>query len=200
MSAIPVKVGITGGIGSGKSYISKLLQRRFGIAVYDCDAEAKRLTNTSPDIRRRLEALVGQDVYDAEGLVRQRLAEYLFADATHAQAVNAIIHPVVLTDFQAWAQRQQTPVVAMESAILYESGFSTYVDSVILVDAPEEVRLQRAMSRDTATEAQIRARMRMQNTHAFRAKADYIIDNNGTATDEMLVQQLTDILKTITKH
>lgn len=199
MKTMPVKVGITGGIGSGKSYISKLLRTKFGVDVYDCDAEAKRLTNTSPDIHRRLEALVGQDVYDAEGLVRQRLAEYLFADATHAQAVNAIIHPVVLTDFQAWARRQQSPVVAMESAILYESGFDTYVDSVILVDAPEEVRLQRAMARDTATEAQIRARMRMQKTDAFRKRADYIVEN-GTATDEMIVRQLTDILKSITKH
>lgn len=179
-------IGITGGIGSGKSYISMLL-RQMAVPVYDCDTEAKRLTASNPDIRAALKALVGNDVYNGEALVKERLAAYLFANADNAARVNAIIHPAVLRDFKEWAVRQQSPVVAMESAILYESGFDKHVDKVLLVDAPEDVRLQRAMQRDGASEAQIRARMQQQQ-HG-RHHADYVIQNHNQS-DAQLVASL----------
>ena len=148
-------IGITGGIGSGKSYVSAILQEKFGIPVYDCDKEAKRLT---------------------------------------ASNENAIIHPVVLQDFKRWAEEQhEKPIVALESAILFESGFNEMVDKVLFVDAPEEVRLRRAMLRDTATEAQIRARMKMQRPELHRLQADFIIDNNQTG-DSQLHNQLEKLL------
>ena len=188
-----LSIGITGGIGCGKSYISKVLSADFGIPVYDCDKEAKRLTASSGEIRRQLVSLVGPDVYDASGLNRQRLADYIFADAGHAQRAGAIIHPAVLKDFHAWAEKQQQPIVALESAILFESGFNRHVDYVLFVDAPEGTRLRRAMQRDSATEAQVRTRMKMQQPEQYRSLADFIIDNS-TEKDPKLHEHLARIV------
>jgi dephospho-CoA kinase len=182
-------IGITGGIGSGKSYISQLLWQEFGIPVYDCDKEAKRLTATNEEIRQKLIALVGPQVFDGANLNKQLLADYLFADVEHASQVNAIIHPIVLQDFKRWAEQQQDkPIVAIESAILYESGFSEMATQVLFVDAPYDVRLRRAMLRDAATEAQIRARMKMQRPELHRLQADFIIDNNQSDNNQLLNQ------------
>jgi len=181
-------IGITGGIGSGKSYVSNLLRQKFDIPVYDCDAEAKRLTTTDEEIRRKLIQLVGPEVFDGQELNRKRLADYLFADPEHASKVNAIIHPTVLEDFRLWANRQPKPIVALESAILFESGFNEYVDYVLFVDAPEEIRLKRAMQRDTAPEEKIRARMQMQHPELHRKQADIIIDNSTEDDTKLLVQ------------
>lgn len=189
-------IGITGGIGSGKSYVSDILRKEFGIPVYDCDKEAKRLTATDPDIRRRLIQLVGPEVFNGQELNKKLLADYLFANPENARKVNAIIHPAVQEDFKLWAGRQQKPITALESAILFESGFNGLVDKVILVDAPEDVRLKRAMLRDTATEAQIRTRMKMQSAEANKDKADFIIDNN-TADDTRLLEQLTKLVQNL---
>lgn len=187
-------IGITGGIGSGKSYVSALLQREFGIPVYDCDKEAKRLTVESEEIRQKLIELVGPEVFDGETLNKQRLADYLFSDPENASRVNAIIHPAVLKDFRLWAEKQKPKkMVALESAILFESGFNAFVDKVLFVDAPEEVRLQRAMRRDSAKEEQIKARMKMQQPEIHRAQADYII-RNFKADDTRLLEQLTNII------
>ena len=182
-------IGITGGIGSGKSYVSDILRREFGIPVYDCDKEAKRLTATDEEIREKLICLVGPEVFNGQELVRERLADYLFSDPEHASKINAIIHPAVLKDFKRWAEKQETKVVCLESAILFESGFNEYVDKVLFVDAPEEVRLQRAMLRDTATEEQIRARMKMQQPELHRQQADFVIDNS-ISDDTRLREQL----------
>ncbi len=187
-------IGITGGIGSGKSYVSAVLREKFGIPVYDCDMEAKRLTASNEEIRQKLIALVGPEVFDGNKLNKQLLADYLFADVEHASKVNAIIHPVVLQDFKRWAEEQrEKPIVALESAILFESGFNEMVDKVLFVDAPEEVRLRRAMLRDTASEAQIRARMKMQRPELHRLQADFIINNNQT-DDSQLHNQLEKLL------
>lgn len=193
-------IGITGGIGSGKSYVSNILRQRFNIPVYDCDAEAKRLTATDEEIRQKLIQLVGPEIFDGHELVRKRLADYLFADPEHASRVNAIIHPAVLRDFEEWARGILSPrgevwkgAVGLESAILFESGFNAHVDKVLFVDAPEEIRLRRAMQRDTATEAQIRARMKMQQPELHRKQADYIIDNSSN-DDTRLLEQLEKIV------
>lgn len=186
-------LGITGGIGSGKSYVAKLLHREFGIPVYDCDTEAKRLTATDEDIRMKLIELVGSEVFEDGKLNRKCLADYLFADPEHASKVNSIIHPAVLKDFRRWAEEQEAGTVALESAILFESGFNAFVDKILFVDAPEDVRLHRAMLRDTATEAQIKARMKMQQPELHRLQADFIIDNS-TADDTRLLAQLAEAL------
>lgn len=175
-----MKIGITGGIGSGKSFVCDLLAQS-GIPVYSCDEEAKRLMNVHPGIRKALIGLLGEDVYTAEGqLDKALLATWLFASSAHVEQVNAIVHPVVKSDFLQWAHNQDAPVVVMESAILFEAGMERLVDRVLLVDAPRELRLQRAMSRDGATREQIEARMRRQMPdEERRSRAQDILCNDG---------------------
>ena len=178
-----ISIAITGGIGSGKSYVSNLLEER-GIPIYNADNESKRLTVSDEVIRRGLVALVGEQVYFDDGtLNKSLLAAYLFASSEHATQVNAIIHPRVKADFRRWLEEHtDCEIVGLESAILYESGFDDVVDAVVAVYAPESLRLERAMKRDGATEAQIRARMSAQmNEEEKRNKADYVVLNDGSA-------------------
>jgi len=189
-----IRLGITGGIGSGKSYVSRLLYRYFDIPVYDCDAEAKRLNNESPLIREQLIRLVGPEVYDEGGLVKPVLAEFLFANSDNARQVNAIIHPVVREDFAQWCLRQEAEIVGLESAILYESGFYTSVDKVLFVDAPLEVRIQRAVCRDGVQREQIEARIAQQDSAAAMEYADFVVENNGES-DEALLLALHNIIR-----
>lgn len=178
-----ISIAITGGIGSGKSYVSNLLEER-GIPIYNADNESKRLTVSDEEIRKGLVALVGEQVYFDDGtLNKSLLAAYLFASSEHATQVNAIIHPRVKADFRRWLEEHEDyEIVGLESAILYESGFDDVVDAVVAVYAPESLRLERAMKRDGATEAQIRARMSAQmNEEEKRNKVDYVVLNDGSA-------------------
>ncbi|MDO4948891.1 MAG: dephospho-CoA kinase, partial [Bacteroidales bacterium] len=117
-----IRLGITGGIGSGKSYVAQML-RKIGVPVYEADAESRRLTNISPIIRERLTNLVGGNVYTGKGDLRKDvLADYAFSSPEALRQVNDIIHPVVRSDFRSWITRQDHPIVAIESAILFEAG------------------------------------------------------------------------------
>jgi len=191
-----VVLGITGGIGSGKSFISSLLREKMNVPVYDCDAEAKRLICDDEEVRQELTELVGTDIYKDGKLQKQKLADFLFASQQNAQMVNAIVHPAVKKDFCQWVRRQHAEVVAMESAILYESGFDTTVDKVLYVDAPLELRIQRTMHRDGSTRQQVEARINMQQSEAQRGKADYVIENDD-ASQEVLLASLQEIFKII---
>ena len=182
-------IGITGGIGSGKSYVARLLRDHFDIPVYDCDTEAKRLNNEDPAIREALTELIGPQVYDSSGtLVKAVLAEYLFQSEDHARQVNAIIHPAVYRDFLRWQQEQQGGLVALESAILYESGFHRFADKVLFIRASEPLRIQRAMKRDGARRKQIEQRIRRQHVQDFESQADYVIDNENSSRSDLLLQ------------
>ncbi len=194
-----VILGITGGIGSGKSYISSLLREQMNVPVYDCDAEAKRLICEDEELRKKLTALVGALIFRDGKLQKKVLADYVFADKQHTQKVNAIVHPAVRNDICNWAKQQNAEVVAIESAILYESNFDTLVDKVLFVDAPIELRTQRAMKRDGSTREQVEARISMQKADQQRLKADYVIDN-GTDGKETLQETLHEILKKVTAN
>lgn len=189
----PAVLGITGGIGSGKSYVSHLL-REAGVPVYDCDRRAKELNNESPEIRQALMDLVGVNVYDEGGLVKPVLASYLFASKDNAERVNAIVHPVVRNDVEAWVERQDAEIVGVESAILYESGFDTLADYVMYVSASVETRIQRAMKRDGASREKIEERIRLQSSCGDRA--DFVLDNEGR-TDDALRGELNEIIQQI---
>ena len=193
-----VKLGITGGIGSGKSFISSLLLDQLNIPVYDCDTAAKRLICEDGYVRLKLAALVGAHIYKEGQLQKSVLADYLFASQQHAQQVNAIVHPAVKDDFLKRAKRQTTEVMAMESAILYESGFESVVDKVLFVNAPLGVRINRAMKRDGSTRQQVEARINMQHTEEYLKKADYIIENGEEAVKDSLLKSLQNILEEIT--
>ena len=192
-----VILGITGGIGSGKSYISALLREQMNVPVYDCDAEAKRLICEDEEIRQKLTELTGAPIYKEGKLQKKVLADYLFANQQHVQKVNAIVHPAVRRDIGKWVEQQDSEVVAVESAILYESGFDTLVDKVLFVNAPLELRIQRAMKRDGSTREQIEARIGMQQSEQQLEKADYVIDN-GTEGQADLLDALQRMLKKIT--
>lgn len=138
---------ITGGIGSGKSYVCRILESR-GICVYDCDAAAKRLMRTSEKLQQELRQLVGQDVYTSDGQLQKRvLADFLLTSEANKQALNDVIHPAVAEDFLS------SGMTWLESAILFESGFDRRVsfDRVVCVSAPRDVRIQRIMRRDNIT-------------------------------------------------
>lgn len=192
-------LGITGGIGCGKSFVSSILKECYSIPVYDCDREAKRLMSSDEGIRRKLVALVGEEVYSGEVLNRKLLADFLFSNADNAQCVNAIVHPAVWSDFLRWAKDQRCPLVALESAILFECGFNARMDYVLFVDAPEDVRLHRAMQRDSASEEQIRARMNMQHPEEYRQLSDFIVDNSRS-DDKSLHEVLNRILNEIKRN
>ena len=190
-----IKIGITGGLGSGKSIVSTLLNMS-GIPVYVADNESKYLADTSLVIQDELKKLIGDDVYIDGKLDRRRLASFIFSDEALLRKVNNIIHPVVRKDFHEWIKRQESEYCAIESAILYESGFDDDVDVVIMVYAPVELRLTRAMKRDGATEAEIMKRMNRQMPDAFkREKADFVIINDDV---QPLIPQVEKILKQLT--
>lgn len=173
-------IGITGGIGSGKSYIARWLSERYAMPLYDCDREARRLMLT-PALRRRLTALIGAEAYLPDGqLNKPFVAQYLFADDAHAAAVNAIVHPAVRRDVRRWAQRQAGPSL-VESAILVEAGLLDVVDKLIVVEAPLELRIQRVISRDGTTGHQVRQRIARQTTDDQRRRfADCVVVNDGS--------------------
>ena len=172
-----MKTGITGGIGSGKSYVCKLLAQR-GIEVYDCDAAAKRLIRTSPRLRQQLKALIGS-------LDKAAISRFLLASEENQQAVNAIVHPAVFQDFE------ESGMLWMESAILFESGADKLVDRVVVVTAPEEVRIQRVMQRDGITrEKALQWIARQWPQEQVKARADFEIINDGQADLNSQIERL----------
>lgn len=187
-------IAITGGIGSGKSFVSHVLSRRCGIPVYDCDSHAKQLMNSNADLRQKLVDLIGPEAYGSDGvLCRPVVAAYLFADARHAERVNALVHPAVRADILRWASEQDCQTVAVETAILVESGLDRLVDAVLFVDAEEDTRLARAMQRDAADAGKIRARMAQQQTEAARKLATWVVRNEQGETEESIYKQIKDL-------
>lgn len=190
-----VRLGVTGGIGSGKSYVLRLLAER-GIPVYDSDSEAKRLMLVDAGIREGLTGLLGNDVYLPGGeLNKPLISAYLFASVQNAERINAIVHPRVKAGFNRWASEQKAPIVALESAILFESGFEDVVDFVVTVCAPIEVRMHRVQERDGATEAQVRKRMAAQMDDEEKCKrSDFVILNDGNKPLDIQIDDLLQIL------
>ena len=162
--------------------------------VYNADNEAKRLTVFDAGIRGELIALLGEEVYKDGLLNKPLLASYLFSNPAHVLQINSIIHPRVRKDFTVWVERQEKcEIVGMESAILYEAGFQDTVDAVIMVYAPVELRIQRAMYRDGASEEQVRARIAAQmDDEEKRRRADFTVVNDGV---QLLIPQLNRIVE-----
>lgn len=155
------KIGVTGGIGSGKSTVCELLRDR-GVAVYDSDSRAKQLMAESDALREQLIAAFGAECYNAEGLDRAFLASKVFGNEEALQQLNSIVHPAVRADFQTWAEQQSSPYVVLESAILFEAGFESEVDATLAVMAPMPMRLERTMARDGVDRESVMRRMEHQ--------------------------------------
>lgn len=188
---VPKKIGITGGIGAGKSVVSTILLA-MGYPVYFSDEQAKLLMQVHPEIRRQLIELLGKNVYTGNELNRTFLAERLFADPTLRETVNQIVHPVVRADFAAWASKQTTELVFQESALLFETGGYRLLDATILVTAPEAIRLQRVMKRDRATAEQVSARIAAQMTDSEKEPLATAIIRNDE--QELVIPQVLKML------
>lgn len=189
-----MKIGITGGIGSGKTYICNLLRER-GYEVYNCDDEAKRIMLGDAEIISQIKTLIGNDAYTPDGqLNKPVIANFIFSDKDNAAKVNSIVHPAVKKDFLRWAEGKQ--VAIMESAILFESGFDDVVDTTVLIWADARNRLKRAITRDHATREQIEARMAAQiSDDEARRKADYIFRHNNYDETENEMRKLIQYIE-----
>jgi dephospho-CoA kinase len=190
-----IKVGITGGIGSGKTYVCKLLEL-MNFSVFYSDAEAKNIQNSDPEVRTKLIALFGDECYTEDGLNRKYLAEIIFGNPSAKKQLEEIIHPKVAEAFATWCKEKAATddkIVFIESAILYESGFDKMVDKVIMVYADEETRIERSIKRDAAERKAIEERIKNQSSDKSKCKkADFVLYNNP---NDYINKQLLNIVK-----
>jgi len=193
-----IKVGITGGIGSGKSTICHFF-RTLGIPVFEADTEAKKLINSSEAIKNQLIAEFGSDIYLPNQLIdRKKLAGLIFNSPTLLEKVNRIIHPEVRIYFNKWVELQKSPYIIHEAAIMFESGFYQMMDYTILVTAPEAERIARVMKRENSTEESVKARIEKQWTDEQKMElASFIVKNDNT---ELIVPKLIELDKRFRSH
>jgi len=189
-------IGLTGGIGSGKSTVSRLLGI-MGIPVYIADTESKRLTELSPVVRKKLTEKLGKDLYIKGKLNKALLASLIFQNEENLKYVNSVIHPVVRGDFERWKLRQaKYPVLVIETAILFESGFSGLVDVSVTVAAPEDLRIRRIELREGWSKVSIISRMQNQFPEEEKIRlSDYVIYNDDKTA---LIPQVEQMLKAAT--
>lgn len=192
-------IGMTGGIGCGKSYVSAKMQLR-GIPVYDSDSRAKLLTATDPAIKEALTNLVGPTLYCPCGcgvMQKEVLAKFIFGNPENMAKVNAIIHPRVKEDFRQWASvHKGKDFCILESAILFESGFDRDVDFTVCVDAPLPLRIKRCVKRDNTTEQAVVARINSQMDQEEKCRlADFVIVNDDVLALEPQIDALIDKCK-----
>ena len=174
-----LKIGLTGGIGSGKSYVAAKFEK-LGIPIYFADKEAKKLMNSNNVLKLEIKQLLGQESYHRNGrLNRAFVATKIFSESGFLAKINKLVHPAVKQDFYNWAEEQKSLYVIEESAIIYEHGMQTIFDKTILVVANKSLRLKRLKKRDGSTDEQIKSRMKKQWTDAKKTKlADFIVENN----------------------
>lgn len=191
-----LKIGITGGIGSGKSTVAKIIEV-LGFPVYYSDHEAKMLMNSSDEIREELNNHFGIDFYSKGQLNRKLLADKIFQNKEELNFVNQLVHPLVRQDFYLWSERQSSKIVFQESALLFETGNEKNFSATILVTASDELRIQRVMKRDNCSRASVIERMKNQLPESEKiAKASFVIFNNES---ESVIQQTLQILENIKK-
>lgn len=190
-----IVLGITGGIGSGKSTVSKILSV-LGVPVYIADEESKKLTDTSSTIRKNLTILLGDDLYIENKLNKAKLASIIFSDQKKLEQVNAIIHPEVQNHFLKWVENlrnKQHNIAACETAILFESGFDRFTDKSVTVYSPLEMRIDRIIKRDNCTHEKAQERINSQMPDEKKVElSDFIIVNNE---DKSLIEQTIQLIE-----
>ena len=189
------RIGLSGGIGSGKSYVAGILEK-MGFPVYYADARAKALTDTHPHIISELVKRFGTTIYEDGVLNRKALAALIFDSEANRLFVNSLIHPIVRADFDAWCAQQHSPLVFNEAAILFETGAYRQFDATVLVIAPIDIRIQRIMQRDRCTHEQAEARINSQWSDEQKIPlANAIVSNSGEEAVLIQVENLTETLK-----
>ncbi len=188
-------IGLTGGIGSGKTTVARMFAR-LGVPVYIADIEAKKLADALPEIRNEIIKLLGQAAYGEAGMNRSYVADRIFKDSHLLNRVNNIIHPRVAAHFKNWAANQEAPYVIKEAAILFENGGYKNCDFTILVTAPENIRIERVMARDKISEQAVKQRMAHQwSDEKKKQLADFIIENSDLKTTQKTVLELHESLR-----
>ena len=195
-------IGITGGIGSGKSVIARQL-RKMGYSVYDTDSEAKRIIVEDATVREQMTALFGEEVYK-DGVYQTALvAQQVFADKNLLAKLNAIVHPAVKADIiskfrslevLSEPMNSDSGLFFIECAILFQAGFDVLCDKVVAVTAPEDIRLERVIARDHSDMNKVRARMRAQEAEKDLQRADIVINNDGTTPIPTLCEKIIHLL------
>ncbi|MBQ4914917.1 dephospho-CoA kinase [Maribacter sp. MMG018] len=187
-------VGLTGGIGSGKSTVGKILEE-LGVPVYNSDVEAKKLMQSSETIRKKLISLFGDRAFDGDVLNRSFIAKKVFNDKNILQKLNKIVHPEVRKHFLKWYSEQNTSYVVQETALLFENKAQDLYDKIILVTAPKELKIQRLLKRDGSTEEDILARMKNQLKDSEKIKlADFVIENIFLEETRKKVEEVNKVL------
>lgn len=185
-----LKVGITGGIGSGKSLVTRIFST-LGVPVYYADDAAKRLMNEDVSIREQLISAFGESTYSDGLLNRKYLSSLVFTDPSKLAQLNAIVHPVTINDAAVWMERQHAPYVIKEAALIFESGSQDMLDHVIGVYAPESLRIHRVMKRDGITREDVKSRMGKQIEETIKMRlCDTVILNDE---QHMVIQQVLDV-------
>ena len=191
-------VGLTGGIGSGKTTVAQMF-KALGVPVYNADDEAKALMQSSEILKRELIQLLGVNCYQNEQLNRSFIASKVFADKALLEKINAIVHPKVAAHFEAWHAKQNTPYVIKEVAILFETGSQHLFDFILTVTAPVETRIQRVMDRDQKTKSDVELVIKNQLSETEKInQSNFVIFNNTILETQRKVQEIhNEILKLI---
>ncbi|AEV31873.1 dephospho-CoA kinase [Owenweeksia hongkongensis DSM 17368] len=187
-------IGLTGGIGSGKSTVAKIFEF-LGVPVYEADAFSKTIIDTDKELQAEVVSLLGTEIIEEGKIVRPKMAELIFGDKNLLQKANDLIHPAVARHFQNWYENQSYPYVIKEAAILFESGSYKSCDKILVVAAPKEMRINRVMARSSMTREEVEARMNNQWPQEQKLeKADYIVTNDLT---ESVIKQVINIHENI---
>ena len=189
------KIGLTGGIGSGKTTVAQVFEL-LGIPVYNADLRARKLTNSHPEIIRQMKCLFGSDIFINGCLDRERVAEVVFSDKELLGKLSSIIHPVIKSDFNAWCdEHSNSSLVVQEAAILFENGSCHLFDKMVLVTAPVELRVQRVMKRDQVDREAVLDRMKNQwDDEKKELLADYVINCDE---QHLVIKQVMKIINDI---
>ncbi len=192
-----LKVGVTGGIGSGKSTVCKVFQS-LGVPVYYADARARELSENHPDIISGYKKMLGDEAYLSDGsLNRSFVASKIFSDEQLLKRVNQMVHPVVRSDFLSWTKQFGAPFVIEEAAVLFESGSHHHLDKIILVTAPLHIRIQRVVNRDGVTPLMVKQRMKRQWSDAQKKPlSDYVIRNDDHS---LIMPQVLEVYEALTQ-
>jgi len=194
MSEKQIRIGITGGIGSGKTFVGEVFNK-LGIPVFNADVQAKLCMEDNESLRHDIKDAFGDDIYKNGSLQTKFLAEIVFNDSQALEKLNALVHPVVKKAFEDWCEKQESNIIIKEAAILFESNSHIGLDKVICVSAAEDIRIKRVMDRDNISKQQVASRIEKQMSQSEKEElSDFLISNNG---DQLLLPQILKIINQI---
>ncbi|MCZ2458829.1 MAG: dephospho-CoA kinase [Chitinophagales bacterium] len=191
-----LRIGLTGGIGSGKSMVSRIFEL-MGVPVYDADDAAKRLMNRDEELKKAIKENFGEEIYKEGRLDRKLLASIVFNDPRKLELLNSLVHPATIRDAESWVEKQSAPYIIKEAAIMFESGVNKMMDYVVGVSAPEELRIERVMKRDGVSRKEVLRRMQRQMDEDKKMNlCDFFLVNDEK---QLLIPQVLELHQKLLK-